>query len=77
VARRAETEIAAAWIVALRARHGLSQRDLADRLGVDPRTLQNWEQGRNRPDAAAISLLRLFDRDPALVLGAVYDPVEP
>ncbi len=75
VLRRAALDDTAAWIVALRARHGLSQRDLADRLGVDLRTLQNWEQGRNRPDAAAVSLLRLFDRDPALVLGAVYQPV--
>jgi DNA-binding transcriptional regulator YiaG len=68
-------EFASCWIAELRARHGLSQRDLADRLGIDLRTLQNWEQGRNRPDAAAVSLLRLFDRDPALVLGVVYQPV--
>lgn len=72
--RRPPAEIAP-WIAELRARHGLSQRELADRLGVDWRTLQNWEQGRNRPEATAISLLRLFDRDPALVLGAVYQPV--
>jgi DNA-binding transcriptional regulator YiaG len=73
--RRTAPGEAAGWIAELRARHGLSQRDLADRLGIDLRTLQNWEQGRNRPDAAAVSLLRLFDRDPALVLGVVYQPV--
>jgi DNA-binding transcriptional regulator YiaG len=77
VLRRASLDDTVGWLAALRVRHGLSQRDLADRLGVDLRTLQNWEQGRNRPDAAAVSLIRLFDRDPALVLRVVYDPVEP
>jgi DNA-binding transcriptional regulator YiaG len=59
-------------IAAIRARHALSQRDFADRLGIDVRTLQNWEQGRNRPDPAALTLIRLFDRDPAAVLAAVF-----
>lgn len=71
--RRHAVEETGPWIVAVRGRHGLSQRDFADRLGLDLRTLQNWEQGRNRPDGAALSLIRLFDRDPAAVLGAVYD----
>ena len=47
----------------------------AEGLGFDLRTLQNWEQRRNKPDAAAISLIRLFDRDPGLVHGAIYEPV--
>jgi DNA-binding transcriptional regulator YiaG len=63
-------------IAAVRERHNLSQRDFADRLGIDMRTLQNWEQGRNRPDPAAITLIRLFDRDPAAVLAAVFEPAE-
>ena len=63
------------WIAAVRERHGLSQRDFADRLGFDLRTLQNWEQGRNRPDAAVVSLVRMFERDPESVLAAVYEPM--
>ena len=43
-------------IAAMRAEQGLSQREYADLLGLDVRTLQNWEQGRNRPDPAAIRL---------------------
>lgn len=74
--RRMAPAEAGNWIAAVRERHGLSQRDFADRLGVDVRTLQNWEQGRNRPDAAVVSLIRLFDRDPAAVLAAVYQPAE-
>ena len=61
----------------MRGRHGLSQREFADRLGLDIDTLQNWEQGRNKPDPAALSLVRIFDQSPDLVLDAVYQPVVP
>ncbi len=64
------------WIAAVRERHGLSQRDFADRLGFDVRTLQNWEQGRNRPEAAAVNLVRMFDRDPASVIRVIYEAAE-
>ena len=66
----------AAFITALRARHALSQRELADALGLDARTLQNWEQGRNQPDAATLTLMLLFDRSPELVKQAVFDLAE-
>jgi len=61
------------FIADLRARHGLSQRELADALGLDVRTLQNWEQGRNQPDAAALTLMLLFDRSPDLVKQVVFE----
>jgi DNA-binding transcriptional regulator YiaG len=47
-------------VAAMRVRHSLSQREYAAMLGIDVRTLQNWEQGRNRPDPAAVSLMRIF-----------------
>jgi DNA-binding transcriptional regulator YiaG len=65
--RRLPVFAEAADIAAMRARQGLSQREYADLLGVDVRTLQNWEQGRNRPDAAAVSLMRLFAHAPDVV----------
>lgn len=74
--RKTVTVAAGGWIAAVRERHSLSQRDFADRLGIDVRTLQNWEQGRNRPDPAAMTLIRLFDRDPAAVLAAVFEATE-
>jgi DNA-binding transcriptional regulator YiaG len=75
VERKREPDAAA--ISAIRAKHGLSQRDFADRMGVDVATLRNWEQGRNKPDAAAVNLARLYDRDPDAVLRAVFEPVIP
>ena len=62
-------------IAAVRARHGLSQREFADLLGIDLRTLQNWEQGRNRPDDAALSLVLMFDRAPEFVEETLSEPV--
>jgi DNA-binding transcriptional regulator YiaG len=65
----------AAFLVEVRTRHGLSQRQFADRLGFDVRTLQNWEQGRNKPDAAILNLVRIFDRDPSIVADAMFEPL--
>ncbi len=73
--RRREVADAGSYVVAVRERHGLSQRGFADRLGLDVRTLQNWEQGRNRPESAVLSLITLFDQDPAAVERAVFEPV--
>jgi DNA-binding transcriptional regulator YiaG len=67
----------ASEIARVRARHGLSQREFADRLGIDLDTLRNWEQGRNKPDSAALSLVRIFDRAPELVLDAVFERQDP
>ncbi len=64
-----------AYIVQVRDRHGLSQREFAATLGLDVRTLQNWEQGRNRPDSTVLTLIRLFDRDPRLVEDTIFEPV--
>jgi DNA-binding XRE family transcriptional regulator len=59
----------------VRNRHGLSQREFALLLGIDVNTLQNWEQGRNKPDAAALNLVLTFDRTPDAVEAAVLEPV--
>lgn len=75
--RRRDAAIEAIDIAGLRARYNLSQRHYADLLGIDVRTLQNWEQGRNRPDPAAVTLMRLFDRSPDLVEEALTEPVSP
>lgn len=69
--RRAEPGL----IAVVRARHGLSQREFAEMLGVDIDTLQNWEQGRNRPDPAALSLVMAFDKSPDLIEAATFEAV--
>ena len=45
----------------------LSQRALANALGVSTRTVEAWEAGRNVPSGAARHLLYLFDCDHSLV----------
>jgi DNA-binding transcriptional regulator YiaG len=62
-------------VAEVRARHGLSQREFAEVLGIDIDTLQNWEQGRNKPDAAALNLVMVFDKSPALIEQAVFEVI--
>jgi DNA-binding transcriptional regulator YiaG len=62
-------------IAEVRARHGLSQREFADVLGIDVDTLQNWEQGRNRPDGAALGLVMAYDKAPDVVRDAALEQV--
>ena len=51
-----------------RAKTGLSQQDFARLLGVSPRTLQDWEQGRRQPTGAAKTLLRVAISHPEILL---------
>jgi len=53
----------------VREKSGLSQAAFAAFLGVRPRTLQDWEQGRRRPTGPARSLLRIADRHPEALRG--------
>lgn len=50
-----------------RARVGLSQQEFAILLGVSPRTLQDWEQGRREPTGAAKTLLRVAVSHPEVL----------
>lgn len=75
LSRQRPVDQPASFIAGVRAKHRLSQRDFAGLLGLDVRTLQNWEQGRNAPDAAAVNLVALFDRDPAMVTACLFQPV--
>lgn len=51
-----------------RAKVGMSQRDFAMLLGVSPRTLQDWEQGRREPTGAARTLLQVAAAHPEALL---------
>ena len=46
-------------VMITRQRLGLSQVAFARLLGISPRTIQEWEQGRRSPQGAALSLLRI------------------
>ncbi|MDP2867442.1 MAG: hypothetical protein Q8O08_01350 [Methyloversatilis sp.] len=60
-------EVTAAELIALRERLHLSRSVLARYLRTNPRTLENWEQGRARPNAQAALLIRLVERYPDTV----------
>ena len=46
---------------AIRKKLKFSQSEFGALLGVSVRTIQEWDQGRSRPNAAATTLLRLAD----------------
>ena len=54
-------------LVQLRERLNLSRAVFARYLRTNPRTLENWEQGRARPNAQAALLIRLVDCYPDTV----------
>ncbi len=54
-------------VKAIRRRLGLSQRRFAERFGFKLDAIQNWEQGRRRPEGAARAFLRVIEREPEAV----------
>lgn len=60
-------QVTAAELLALRERLHLSRPVFASYLRTNPRTLENWEQGRARPNAQASVLIRLVERFPDTV----------
>ncbi|MBI2839954.1 MAG: type II toxin-antitoxin system MqsA family antitoxin [Acidobacteria bacterium] len=54
-------------ISALRRFVGLSQAQFAQAMGISVHTLRNWEQGRRKPDGAAVGLLRIAARHPRII----------
>jgi putative transcriptional regulator len=55
----------------VRLKTGLSQAAFAKRFGFERRALQDWEQGRRRPDRAAQVLMAVIDRTPEAVEQAI------
>jgi putative transcriptional regulator len=55
----------------LRESVNVSQSKFARMIGVSVDTVQNWEQGRRRPRGPAMALLRVFQRNPKVVVGAL------
>ncbi len=55
-------------VAALRTHFKLSQLKFAALLGISVDTLQNWEQGRRRPEGPAVVLLRVAAARPEVLL---------
>ena len=56
---------------ALRTRLGLSREQFARRFRFPARTVQEWEQGRRKPDQSARAYLTVIDRNPQAVEDAL------
>jgi putative transcriptional regulator len=53
---------------ALRTRQGLTRPAFAERYGLDPRTVEGWEQERFGPDRSARVLLLVIAHEPDAVV---------
>ncbi len=49
----------------------VSQAEFAQMIGVSTATVRNWEQGRRSPQGPARALLRVFEKSPKAVVGAL------
>lgn len=54
-------------VVALRRFVGMTQEEFARAAGISVDTLQNWEQGRRKPQGTAMALIRIVARDPRVL----------
>lgn len=50
----------------------VSQSKFAYMIGVSVDTLQNWEQGRRKPEGPALALLKVAEKDPETVMKALH-----
>lgn len=50
-----------------------TQLDFARMIGVSVGTLRNWEQGRRKPDGAALTLLKIVSANPKYVETILYN----
>jgi putative transcriptional regulator len=60
-------DLTASDLLILRQRLRLSRPVFARYLRTNPRTLENWEQGRAKPNAQAALLIRLVEKFPDTV----------
>ena len=66
------TRIATTDVLAIRKAANLSQPRFAKLIGVNVRTLQNWEQGRTRPTGPARALLKIVASNPKSAIEALH-----
>ena len=55
----------------IRSEAGMSQTEFARAFCINPRTLQEWEQGRRKPDATTRAYLAVIGKNPKAVLDAL------
>ncbi|HAC16484.1 MAG TPA: transcriptional regulator, partial [Bacteroidetes bacterium] len=55
-------------VALIRAKYKMSQSEFAALLGISLSTLQNWEQGRRKPQGPARVLLHIANKNPKALL---------
>ena len=60
-------------VKAVRTKLGASQSEFAMMIGVSVSTLQNWEQGRRKPEGPARALLKVAAVNPKAVADALTE----
>jgi putative transcriptional regulator len=55
----------------IRSKAGMSQAEFARAFCINPRTLQEWEQGRRKPDATTRAYLSVIAKNRKAVLNAL------
>jgi putative transcriptional regulator len=66
------TELTDPDVRAIREAARISQSQFAALIGVNLRTLQNWEQRRTRPTGPARALLKIVASDPKSAIEALH-----
>ncbi len=59
-------------VKALRVRLGMTQGQFARTYRLPVGTVRDWEQGRTRPDAPALALLAVIEREPEAARRALH-----
>jgi putative transcriptional regulator len=59
-------------VKAIRQKLHVSQIEFAHMIGVSENTIQNWEQGRRKPEGPAVALLKITESHPRAVLEALH-----
>lgn len=60
-------DVTADELIVIRKQLNMSRPVFAMYLHTNPRTLENWEQGRSKPNAQATALIRLVQKYPETV----------
>jgi putative transcriptional regulator len=60
-------------VAGIRSKLKLSQMEFASTYGLTLRTIQQWEQGRAKPDHATRILLKLIETEPKMIAQLIDD----
>ena len=66
------TRVVVVDVQAIRKSANISQAQFAKLIGVNLRTLQNWEQRRTRPTGPALALLKIVASNPRSAIEALH-----